>query len=380
MTYGPGDRASPGGTIGHAGESSKRIWGKSAAPGQANGTISRWTPYNVQSALHDGDDANRVGKLERALGAKHNFKKFFFRGLGILLPSVLTIWLLVAAYQFVQGRIAVPINQGVKHLIVLYSPFPIVTEQEMIDHQRDVEADKELRQAYRDSGNDRNWLRQDAKRAKFGRFWDRYALFLDLIGLFIAMAMIYAVGLFLGSFIGRRLYHRGEVLIHRLPLVRRVYPSMKQVTDFFFGDTASKLQFNRVVAVEYPRKGLWSVGLVTGDTMRDIQHRANAECLTVFVPSSPTPFTGYVITVPKVDTIDLNVTIEDALKFAVSGGVLIPPSQQIHPDHRLAPSANDNGSGEASKSNVMTADGTHGSNDDLEDQSESPSGEQVKSP
>jgi uncharacterized membrane protein len=105
---------------------------------------------------------------------------------------------------------------------------------------------------------------------------------------------------------------------------------VKQVTDFIFaGNDDDKLKFNRVVAVEYPRKGLWSVGLVTGDTMQLIQDRAGQSCVTVFVPSSPTPFTGYVITVPKQDTIDLGITIEEALRFAISGGVIVPDSQRI---------------------------------------------------
>jgi len=84
-----------------------------------------------------------------------------------------------------------------------------------------------------------------------------------------------------------------------------------------------------VVAVQYPRKGLWSVGMVTGDTMSRIQEAAGEPCLTVFIASSPTPFTGYVITVPKGDTVDLPITVEDALKFAVSGGVVIPANQAI---------------------------------------------------
>ena len=68
---------------------------------------------------------------------------------------------------------------------------------------------------------------------------------------------------------------------------------------------------------------------MTGDTMRTIQDHAGQDCITVFVPSSPTPFTGYVITVPKTDTIDLPVTVEQALRFTVSGGVIIPPTEVI---------------------------------------------------
>jgi len=161
--------------------------------------------------------------------------------------------------------------------------------------------------------------------------WARRAFVLNLIGLIVAILLIYIVGAILGSFIGRRLYARGEQLISKVPLIKQVYPSVKQVTDFLVSpaDEAEKMRFSRVVAVEYTRRGLWSVGLVTGSTMRMIQDRAGKPSLTVFVPSSPTPFTGYVITAPTEDTIDLPMTVEEALRFAVSAGVIVPPSQLI---------------------------------------------------
>lgn len=283
-----------------------------------------------------------------------NFRQFFLRGLAILLPTVLTIWLLLTVYQFVQDKIAGPINQGVRTLLVQFSPLPMATDndyddavEKMTQKQKDewsvadgsfaTGLGAEYTPAKRIESR-RNWMRnqpeikQAVRTAVVERWWNSITLgtwaVMDLIGLIIAIILIYIVGWLVGSFIGRRLYHKGEELIHRVPLIRSIYPSIKQVTDFFVGAN-KRPQFSAVVAVEYPRKGLWSVGLVTGETMRDIQRRAGVPCITVFVPSSPTPFTGYVITVPKADTIDLPITIEDAIKFAVSGGVLIPPKQQI---------------------------------------------------
>lgn len=283
-----------------------------------------------------------------------NFRPFFVRGLAILLPTVLTIWLLIAAYQFVQQRIAGPINQGVKFLVAEYSPWPKPSDEDyddavekMTQKQKDAwsVADGDLATSLgaeytpaKRIMHRREWMRtqQDIEFAVrtevVNRWWTSFTLgtwvVMDLIGLIIAIILIYIVGWLVGSFIGRRLYHKGEELIHRVPLIRSIYPSIKQVTDFFVG-AKSGPQFSAVVAVEYPRKGLWSVGMVTGETMRNIEKRAGVPCLTVFIPSSPTPFTGYVITVPKADTIELPITIEEAIKFAVSGGVLIPPSQQI---------------------------------------------------
>jgi len=283
-----------------------------------------------------------------------NFRQFFLRGLAILLPTVLTIWLLIASYQFVQTRIARPINQGVKSLVVYGSPLPATSDK---DYDEAVETftgrqkddwnvkDDELRRSFGSEytatkriEHRRLWMqmqpeiKHSVRTEVVERWWNSYTLgtwvLMDLIGLVIAIILIYIVGWLVGSFIGRRLYHKGEELIHRVPVIRSIYPSIKQVTDFFVGAKTGP-QFSAVVAVQYPRMGLWSVGLVTGETMSNIQEVAGQRCITVFIPSSPTPFTGYVITVPEADTIDLPITIEEAVKFAVSGGVLIPPSQQI---------------------------------------------------
>ncbi|MFP4145168.1 MAG: DUF502 domain-containing protein [Phycisphaeraceae bacterium] len=266
---------------------------------------------------------------------RSKFRLFFVRGLAILLPTVLTIWILLAAYQFLQDYIAQPINSGIRELVVQTTPWPAVSEKE-IDQFRAEDLptaawapQRKVYQSLEGQAAKDALLAAQARREKLNAWWDSYSPAMDLIGLAVAVILIYSAGVLVGSFIGRRLVSRGEELLYRVPLVRRVYPAVKQVTDFFVGQNNEQLNFNRVVAVEYPRKGIWSVGLVTGETMHLIQQAAGAECLTVFVPSSPTPFTGYVITVPKADTIDLPITIEEAVKFALSGGVLIPPSQKI---------------------------------------------------
>lgn len=258
-----------------------------------------------------------------------NFRKFFVRGLGILLPSVLTIWILIAAYGFVQTRIADPINRGVRWSIVTITPWPEALEGEMQEVRQSLSATEV--QQMQAAGNPHLWLREHSRARKLEYWWRQYAFPLDFIGLVIAVLLIYAVGLVVGSFIGRRLYHRGEQLVQGLPIIKMIYPSVKQVTDFFVGDSTARLQFNRVVAVEYPRKGVWSLGLVTGQPMRTVQEHAGRPCLMIFVPSSPTPFTGYVVTVPAEDTIDLPITIEEALRLIMSGGVVVPESQRINP-------------------------------------------------
>lgn len=279
--------------------------------------------------------------------------RFIIRGMATLLPAVLTLWLLVFAYGFVRDKIAAPINWGVQGVVIEFTDWPIPTDEDFADvWQAENILTATQREGWEDESANFNGLRDrelrekrllwmkgqpeiimDARRFQLEKKWNTIAIgnwhVLDLIGLIIAIILFYFAGALMSNVIGRQLKNRGEKFIDRVPLIRRVYPAVKQVTDFFFGDSDEKLKFNRVVAVEYPRKGLYSVGLVTGDTMRDIEDAMGEPCLTVFVPSSPTPFTGYVITVPIKDTIDLGITIEDALKFAVSGGVLVPPKQTI---------------------------------------------------
>ena len=259
---------------------------------------------------------------------RFRFRQFFLRGLAILLPSVVTIWLIFAAYNFVDQRIAAPINRGIRALVIKTTPWPGVDDAEL--------------SKYLETEDEAAWKAGDlelgpavviARTNRLNTWWEAWPV-MNLIGLAVALFLIYIVGGLLGSFIGRRAYARGELWLKRVPLVNMVYPHVKQITEFLFGGDESrkaKPKFSRVVAVQYPRKGLWSVGLVTGDTLRAIQDRAAAECMTVFIPSSPTPFTGYVITVPRDETIDLPLSVEQALRFTVSGGVLIPDSQMIHP-------------------------------------------------
>jgi uncharacterized membrane protein len=333
-----------------------------------------------------GDDAQSVTLLHKPQ-KKSRSSRFFVRGLATLLPAVLTLWLLYFAYGFIRDKIAAPINWGIQATIIQFTDWPTATDDDYLDvwdndltpSQREVweVRAQEKRRLYLDQKNDRFWLSlaklfrveagdtdllpkvqlpdttfeatmrserlqwmkdqpeivQLARRQQLQKRWDSIAIgswhALDLIGLIVAIVLFYFAGVVMSNVLGRTLRDRGERIIDRVPLIRRVYPAVKQVTDFFFGDGEAAMKFNRVVAVEYPRKGIYSVGLVTGDTMRSIEDVMGEPCLTVFIPSSPTPFTGYVITVPVRDTIDLGITIEDALKFAVSGGVLVPHSQLI---------------------------------------------------
>jgi uncharacterized membrane protein len=108
----------------------------------------------------------------------------------------------------------------------------------------------------------------------------------------------------------------------RFPIIRFIYPFIRQVTDFIFSER--RVSFRTVVAVEYPRKGCWSIGFTTGKGLEAIEKRAGRELMSVFIPSSPTPMTGYVIFVSIEDAIVLDLTVDEAFRLVISGGVIKP--------------------------------------------------------
>jgi uncharacterized membrane protein len=133
----------------------------------------------------------------------------------------------------------------------------------------------------------------------------------------------------LANVVGKTLWRMIEKFIMNTPVLSKVYPYVKQITDFLFArEEQEKLPFSRVVAVEYPRKGIWSLGLVTGSGLTKVVDNVRKEFLTILIPTSPTPFTGFVIMVPKKQTMDMDMTIEEAFRFTVSGGVITPGQKQ----------------------------------------------------
>jgi uncharacterized membrane protein len=119
-------------------------------------------------------------------------------------------------------------------------------------------------------------------------------------------------------------------VLGRLPVISTVYSAVKQVTDFLFSER--QIEYNRVVAIEYPRRGIWSLGFVTSDSMLEISTAAGEPLVSILIPTSPMPVTGYTMSVPRRDVMDLNITIDQAFQFCVSCGVLVPPHQQVTPE------------------------------------------------
>lgn len=132
----------------------------------------------------------------------------------------------------------------------------------------------------------------------------------------------------------RQLLAIGEAILKRIPLFSKVYGSIQEIAQAFFGD--KKGVFKRAVFIEYPRKGIYVLGFVTQDKLWDAGQKTGKELCTVFVPSPPNPATGNFVFVPKEEIIDADVTIEEALRLVISGGAALP-GQKVLPTNPVVP-------------------------------------------
>ena len=259
-----------------------------------------------------------------------DFRRFFVKGLAVLLPTVLTMWILVKAYEFVDVAIAQPINRGIRLVMNQATPHVEFLEREFEPTQ--VTVDREIANQVSANRKPRTQVevRSDLRAEAIRRWWEA-RWYMNFIGLIVAIVAVYVAGRLLGGILGRGIYNKLESLLTTIPGIKQVYPYVKQVVDFLFSDE-KPINFNRVVLVQYPRKGIWSIGLVTGTPMKAVQAEmapGQEPGVTIFIPSSPTPFTGYTISVPQEEIVELPLTVDEALRFTISGGVLIPAQQSL---------------------------------------------------
>jgi len=209
------------------------------------------------------------------------------------LPTILTIWIFVWGYTFIQENISIHINRVLVWLTIQVQGLDYHNEQ-------------------------------------VRRQWEKFWLegWSSIAGFLIALVVVFLVGALLASVLGRAVWRIIENFIMKTPLLKRVYPYVKQVTDFVLTPEEQAKLFSKVVAVEHPRKGIWAIGFVTGSGLKKIADDVEKEFLTILVPTSPTPVTGYVIMVPKEQTIALDMTIEEAFRFIISAGVVAPDNQR----------------------------------------------------
>jgi uncharacterized membrane protein len=284
-------------------------------------------------------------------GVMDDFRRFFLRGLAALVPTLLTFAILVWVYTFTNDYVGIYITKGMMVLCqsISEAPAPWVVKEGKdpfiygtpIDEwdewgERLTIESKAIQNPILHRHDIAEAVRKKALASRNGALWEiAFRKFrLHLIGFLIAIVLVYFVGFFLASFIGRTSWRAAERLLGRVPVIRAIYPNIKQVTDFLLSDR--KVEYSGVVAVEYPRKGVWSLALSTGSPLKRVQEASSEDLVTVFVPSSPTPVTGYVVQIPRKDVIELNMTIDEALRFTISGGVIKPGALLTGTDEETA--------------------------------------------
>lgn len=146
-------------------------------------------------------------------------------------------------------------------------------------------------------------------------------------GVIIALSILLLTGMLAANLFGRRFVEMWERILNRIPLVRSIYSSVKQISSTIF-DPSGK-SFRKVVLLEYPRKGLWSIGFLTNDSMGDELCSVDDTLVSVFIPTTPNPTSGFIIMTRKDEITELNMNVEEAFKFVISMGVIIPDNDTL---------------------------------------------------
>ena len=142
------------------------------------------------------------------------------------------------------------------------------------------------------------------------------------LGIILSTLFVFITGFLITNLAGRKFISWGESLLDRIPLVRSIYSALKQVTETIL--SPDKNSFRQVVLIEYPRKDIWIIGFQTSDSPEEFNQLSGEKLLTIFVPTTPNPTSGFIIMVPEKDTKKLDMDVEDALKMVISLGVVTP--------------------------------------------------------
>jgi uncharacterized membrane protein len=191
-------------------------------------------------------------------------KRLFLTGLTVLIPIVITIYVMVALFQFADGILGKYIN----HYVYLHFGYNVPG-----------------------------------------------------LGIIFSLLIILLVGA-IGSFLRFRLFKNLEKLLLRFPLVGKIYSPVKRIVNFLFYQ--ERASFRKVVLVQYPRKGVYSIGFATNESPEQINQKVSKKMLNLFIPSSPSPLTGFTLIVPEDEVIFIDMSVEEAMRMLVSGGMVDP--------------------------------------------------------
>jgi len=142
------------------------------------------------------------------------------------------------------------------------------------------------------------------------------------IGALLTLLFVFLIGLLTRNFIGKQVVAWWEAVLQRIPVVNSIYSSVKQVSDTLFSSSGNA--FRKAVLVQYPRAGSWTIAFLTGVPGGDVKTYLTGDYVSVYVPTTPNPTSGFFLMMPKAETIELNMSVEEALKYIVSMGVVTP--------------------------------------------------------
>jgi uncharacterized membrane protein len=142
------------------------------------------------------------------------------------------------------------------------------------------------------------------------------------LGVLLTLAILLLVGFAVSNFIGKKLVTWGDALVARIPVVRSIYSSVKQVSDTLFSPSGNA--FRKAVLVQWPRPDVWTIAFVTGAPGGEVSQYLRGEYLSVYVPTTPNPTGGYFVILPKSDCVELKMSVDEALKYVISMGVVVP--------------------------------------------------------
>ncbi len=281
------------------------------------------------------------------------FRRALLRGLGVVLPPLLTVVVLIWAWNAIENYVLRPMESGVRRALVL-TISEIKREPPngatLVDPATPAQGFLYQGQRYISDPTGHRYLPEYVVRyvdnnldvlgpyqsapATANAYWHRYVelrylprRFIVPLFLLVFLAVLYFLGRLFAHGIGRWIVNSLESGINRIPIVNKVYGSVKQVTDFAFSER--EIEFNRVVAIEYPREGIWSIGFVTGNGLPEVAKAAGEPMLSVLMPTSPMPMTGFTVTVRRSEAVDLELTIDEAIQFCISCGVVLPPPKLV---------------------------------------------------
>ena len=150
------------------------------------------------------------------------------------------------------------------------------------------------------------------------------------LGVLLTLVIVLVTGLLAANFIGAKLVHWWHEILHRIPVVSSIYSSVKQVSDTLFSSSGEA--FRKAVLVQWPREGMWTIAFLTGVPGGDVVNHLKGDYLSIYVPTTPNPTGGYFVMMPREDVIELDMSVDDALKYIISMGVAEPARRPPRPE------------------------------------------------